>query len=157
MIALQQTNSLQDGMVAKIKPNGVRRAAKAHENRIKDRLKELGVTKMARMSSEARYLPKIIHQDEEILGVVYGKSESGFAYMIATDKRAIFLDKKPLFVNEDEITYNVVSGVSYGHVGVGSTVTLHTRLGDYKVKTFNEHCAQNFVKVIETRCLEHEQ
>lgn len=156
MIALQQTNSFQDGMAANIKPNGVRRATKAHENRLKDRLKELGVTKMARMSSEARYLPKIIHKDEQILGVVYGKSNSGFAYLIATDKRAIFLDKKPLFVNEDEITYNVVSGVSYGQVGPGSTVTLHTKLGDYKIQTLNEHCAQNFVKVIEIRCLEHE-
>lgn len=124
------------------------------KDRIRQQLRSLGVSHAARHSMEARYLPHIIHTDEYIQGVVYGKSEEGLAMLVATDKRAIYLDKKFLFVNVDEITFDVVSGVNHSHVGLGSTITLHTRIKDYTLKTMNEKCAQGFVKAIESRCVE---
>jgi hypothetical protein len=74
--------------------------------------------------------------------------------MVATDRRIIYLDKKPLFVNEEELTYEVVGGVSHGHNGLGSVVSLSTRVRNYKISTINEHCAQGFVEAIEARCVE---
>ena len=106
-------------------------------------------------TSEVHYLPKVIHPNENIIGAVYGHSRNGFAIILATDKRIIFLDKKPLYVVEDEITYGVVSGVSFGHAGIGSTVILHTRIKDYKFQTLNKQCAKGFVKAIEERCVEY--
>jgi hypothetical protein len=104
---------------------------------------------------ESEYLPAIIHPDEEIGGVVYGHHPEGFAMLVATDRRIIFLDKKPMFEVEDEVTYDVVSGVSIGHAGFGSTVVLHTRIKDYPIRTYNLKCAYGFVEYIEARCLEH--
>ena len=122
---------------------------------VMQRLKILRVSLFGLWSSEGRYLPKIIHPSEQIEGVVYGRSTDGLVMLVATDRRVIYLDKKLLFVNEDEITYDVVSGVSYGHVGLGSTVSLHTRVKDYKIKTYNEKSAKTFVEAIESRCVEH--
>jgi len=104
---------------------------------------------------ELRYLPQIIHPDEELGGIVYGQSKDGFALLVATDRRVIFLNKKLLFVNEDELNYRVVSGVSFSHAGVGSTVTLHTKVKDYAIRTLNQRCAKKFVEYIELRSLEH--
>ena len=126
-----------------------------HRRRIQRELKQLGVSKAALASKEGKYLPLVIHPDEQIGGIVYGFHEDGFAMLVATDRRVIFLDRKPLFSNEDEVNYYVVSGVKYGHVGLLSTVTLHTRIRDYSIKTFNHKCAKGFVEYIETRSLEH--
>ncbi len=126
----------------------------SESDRIKMQLQSLGVSKSALGTSESRHLPKMIHAGENIVGVVYGMSKDGFVMMLATDKRILFIDKKPFFVNEDEITFDVVSGITHGHAGIGSTVTLHTRIRDYQIKTLNERCAHGFVMAVETKCVE---
>lgn len=154
MYALPKSNYLKRSLLV----NGNKPNAKAvvllESERIKRQLRDLGVSTVARLSMEGRYLPHIIHPDEHIKGLVYGKTDEGFAMLIATDKRAIYLDKKPLFVNEDEITYDIVAGVSYGHIGPGATVTLHTRIKDYTIQTINGKSVENFINAIETRCVE---
>jgi hypothetical protein len=134
-----------------------RKLPMSHEEQVKQRLLHLGVTRTGLLRSESRYLPHIIHPNETIGGVVYGRHPDGFAMLIATDRRVIFLDKKPLFVNEDEVTYDVVSGVKKSILGVTSSVTLHTKVKDYPIRTLNHRCAQSFVDYIEARRLEHGQ
>ncbi len=125
-----------------------------HRRRIIQELKDLGMTRVGLLHGASRYLPSIVHADEHIGGLVYGQNLDGFVILVATDRRIIYLDKKPLFVNEDEVTYDVVSGINYSHAGWGSTVVLHTRVKDFKIRTFNERCANNFSEYIELRCLE---
>lgn len=126
-----------------------------HKKRVNKELKDLGASWFGMSNMESRYLPKIIHPDEHIGGIVYGHHAEGFAMLVATDRRVIFIDRKPLFENQDDITYDVISGVSFGHAGFGSTVTLHTRVKDYPIRTYNQKCAHTFVEYIESRCLEH--
>lgn len=126
-----------------------------HRERVLAELKSLGLSRSGLASMESRYLPLIIHPDEHIGGIVFGYSKDGFAILVATDRRIIFLDKKPFFVNEDEITYGVVSGVKFSRASFGSIVTLHTRVRDYAINTLNEKCANDFVEYIESRCLEN--
>jgi len=127
----------------------------SQRERVIKELKGLGLSRSGLSSTEARYLLQIIHTDEHIGGVVFGHSKEGFAMLVATDRRVIFIDKKPFFVNEDEVNYYVVSGVSFKQAGFGSTVTLHTRVRDYSLQTFNKKCAISFVEFIEAHCLEH--
>lgn len=126
-----------------------------HKARVRRDLRRLGVSRFGMSSMEAKHLPRIIHPTEQLGGVVYGFHQDGYVMLVATDRRIIFLDKKPLFINEDEISYFVVSGISFSNVGWGSTVTLHTRIQDYTIRTFNRACAESFVEFIELRCLEN--
>lgn len=126
-----------------------------HQKRIRQELKDLGVSWLGLSLAESHNLPRLIHQDEHLGGVVYGHHTDGYAMLVATDSRVIFYDKKPLFENVDEVTYDVISGVSLGHAGFGSTVVLHTRVKDYPIRTYNQKCAHTFVEYIEARCLEH--
>ena len=128
----------------------------SHAERVKKELKQLGVSSYGLWRAEGRYLPQLVHQEEHVKGVVYGHDDSGRVMLAATDRRIIFLAKKPFFVNEDEITYDVVSGVSYSHTGIGGSITLHTRVKDYKIRIFNKRCAEQFVRYIEWRCIEHQ-
>jgi hypothetical protein len=128
--------------------------AAKHKARIKSELKDLGVTSWGMLYAESRYLHLIIHDHERLEAIVYGHYADGTGMLTATDKRVIFLDKKPLFIRTDELTYDVVSGVSYNQMGLIATVTLHTRLGDYTLRTMNLKCAQHFRNFIESHCLE---
>jgi hypothetical protein len=123
--------------------------------RIFNELRAVGISKYGLRRSESREIPKVIHDNESIKGAVYGYHEDGFAVLLATDLRVLFIDKKPLFVKADELTYDLVGGVTYGKVGPIATVNLHTRIGDYKFRTFNFKSAEKFIHFIEGRCLEH--
>lgn len=133
----------------------------AHENRehIHDRvnaeLQKLGMPTWGLWRLDVRYLHSLIHENEHILAAAYGKSADGAGLLVATNLRVIYVDKKPLYVKADELTYDIIGGVSYGDVGVQATVTLHSRIGDFKLRTFNLHLAQGFRDYIEERCLEH--
>lgn len=124
------------------------------DRRVSTALSNLGVGYWAWWHSEIRRLPAIIEPDEYIGGVVYGYQGLNFVLLVATDRRVIFLDSKPLFTDEEEVSYDVVSGISYDHL-IFTTLTLHTRVKDYRLVAFNTHCAQGFKRYIEQRALEH--
>jgi len=122
--------------------------------RIKAELRAHGAVAYNLWLPETHYLPRIIHNDEHIMGTVYGRYKGGRGALIATDQRVLFLDKKPGWMRCDELTFAVIGGVTRTRIGPIGTVVLHTRLGDYPVRTFNQKNAENFVDYIETRCLQ---
>ncbi len=122
--------------------------------RVQAELKAVGVGLIGLRTPEAKELTKILHTDEHIGGVVYGRYANSLAWLVATDKRVIFLDKKPLFMTTDELTYDVVSGVKSSHAGLFTAVTLHTRVNDYTFRFVSSKSAGIFVKYIEARRLE---
>ena len=131
-----------------------------HEERIKQELKDAGVTRFGMLKFAVKDLPSIIHKKEHINGVVYGRygEKTGSltlveGMLVATDHRIIFVDHKPGYTSTDEITYDVVSGVKKT-TAVFSAVTLHTRIGDYTIRFANSRCAAIFVRYVEKRRLE---
>lgn len=125
-----------------------------HADRVAQELKNAGLSKYALHSMEARYLPHIIHPDEHIEGAVFGYQDVGFAMLVATNWRVIFLDRKPLFFNEDEINYRYVSGVVFNHSPIGTTVVLHTRIKDFRLLSINQKSVLKFVQHIEAKTME---
>lgn len=128
-----------------------------HHARVIEELKLHGASWYGQTMMEARYLPRIIHPDEHLEGVVYGWQEVGIVMLVATDRRILFIDKKPLYARDDEISYASVRGVSHAHKLFVITVTLHTQVDDFVVNTFNAKCVTNFVKSIERHSLEFNQ
>lgn len=128
-----------------------------HHARVIEELKLLGASMYGQTMMEARYLPQVIHPDEHLEGVVYGWQEAGIVMIAATDRRVLFIDKKPLYARDDEISYASVRGVSRAHKLFVVTVTLHTQVDDFVVNTFNAKCVANFVKAIERHSLEFNQ
>lgn len=122
--------------------------------RVHTELKAVGVGSVGLRTPEVKELARILHPDEHIGGVAYGRYSNGFAWLIATNRRVIFMDKKPMFATTDELTYDVVSGVRSSRAGLFASVVLHTRISDYTIRFVNIKCAGIFVKYIEQRRLE---
>jgi hypothetical protein len=124
---------------------------------IKAELIALGADQYDLWLPETHRLAVIIHPDEQIIGIVYGhysqasQKVTGRGALIATTQRVLLLDKKPLFEKRYDISYGVVSAVSYAKAGIAGTVVLHTRMGDISVRTLNTACAHSFVQAIESK------
>lgn len=125
-----------------------------HVERIKLELQKAGMTNYGLLKGEARHLPSLIHKDEHIHGVVYGRAEHSSAMIVATDKRVLYLDHRVLFNKSDELTYDVVSGVSFNKQSGYAGIVLHTRLGDFSLRFVNLSCAKKFVDYVESRQIE---
>lgn len=126
--------------------------------RIKQELKQAGMSGLALRRFSSRYLPSVIHEDEHIKAAVAGRrkeSEGLFGYaegmLIATDQRVIYLDHRPGFTTMDEITYDVVAGVNLTVAGPSASLTLFTRVTNYVVSHANVTCATVFAEYIEKR------
>lgn len=125
---------------------------KSHKSRINKELKAAHMTAYGLLKMETAKLPSIIHHDEHIGGVVYGRTTGdkvGSAMLVATDKRIIFLDVKPIFSTMDEVSYYVVSGIKSNRVGPFAGVVLHTKIRDYGLRYVNMKCADTFVEFVE--------
>lgn len=123
-------------------------------NRVLRELKAAGMSTFGLWHAESHYLHHLIHPDEHIRAVAYGMQEGAFVLLAATDRRVLYIDKNMLAVNEDEVSYGCVQGITYNTGGVGATLVLHTKIGDYHLLTFNPQASQRFVEYIEQRCLD---
>jgi len=122
-----------------------------HDQRVRAELIKAGVSSYGMKKTSIRHIPDVVQEDEHVKGVIYGWREANTATVVATDKRLIYMDHKPFFRINDEISYDFVSGVSLNTQGRFSGVIIHTRAGDYNLRFVNTECAKIFVKYIETR------
>ena len=145
-----------------IKPKLYYRIAPAFERpqtkakRVKRELLDAGATVYGLLKAESRYLPKVLHDNEHIEAVIYGQHNSSSAMLVATDERILYVDKKPMVVMSDEVSYEVISGVQFDVHTLFATVVLHTPVKNYEFKCVNLHCAEKFSRHIEKHRLERE-
>lgn len=132
-----------------------------HTKRVQEELRAAGATGHGAKFA-AGYLPRVIHDTEHIMAAVhghYGDGKGGLldfstGMLIATNLRIIFLDHKTGYTSMDEITYDVVTGVRVAKAGIGTAVSLHTRINDYTIRFANVKGIDKFVRYIEKRRLD---
>lgn len=122
-------------------------------------LLSIGASRYSLWLPETKYLARLLEPDERVHGAVYGryKDGSGRGALFATKRRVIFIDKKPLFVHFDELGFMFINSVTFSHTGPYGIVALHTRSGDFIIRTLKISAAENFVKVVEENILKSEK
>ena len=123
----------------------------AHIKRVRSELRKAGMSKYGFFKLATDHLPELIHDDEHVEGVVYGRLQGKLdsVMLVATDKRILFVDYKPFYKNADEISYEVVSGIQLTVIGLFAGVVLHTRIKDIAMRFVNITCAEKFTHYIE--------
>lgn len=138
-----------------LSPATIHTTADKKRRQVQSQLMAAGFSKWGLSKSEAQYLPNLIGNNEQIQAAVYGHSDRGSIMLIATDKRIIYLDTKPMFVKAEDISYDMVGGITFEWVLYHGVVVLHTRLGNFRVRTMNRRAAQNFRNIVQSRCVVH--
>lgn len=129
---------------------------------IKTQLEKAGMPHPERHPFTTNYLPRVLHENEHIMAAVFGRrkeSEGFFGFvegiLIATDQRVLFIDHRPGYTTTDEVSYDVVSGVSTSSTVFYASITLFTKIANYKLSFANHESVQHFADYIETRVIEH--
>jgi general stress protein 26 len=128
-----------------------------HNTRVREELIKVGLSNRLLSKMSIKYLPKLIEENENIGGVIYGVYEkNNLAILVATDRRLIFVHRRPFYTTTDEISYNVVSGVKESNLALLAmmNVTLHTRIQDYSFRYVSPKAARVFVDFINRKILE---
>ena len=82
---------------------------------VKAELAALGTANSLVVRREVRDLPKILWEDERILGALQGMYAGGNGLLVATDRRLLFVDKKLIGnrVKVEDFPYEKVSSIQY--------------------------------------------
>ena len=75
--------------------------------------------------SAIRELPAILTENEIVHRVASGTYPGGHAVMIATNRRILFLDKKPISFIVEDVPYDVISEVEYHINPFNANLTIH--------------------------------
>lgn len=124
-----------------------------HKARIKQELRTVGVTAYGLLKAESRQLHKVVKTDESIQGCVYGQYDGGSAMLVATDKRLVFVDQKPLHSIVEESTYEKILDIGVDWQPLYARVVVAARPRTYTLRYVNTHCAKIFIRYLESRVL----
>lgn len=121
-------------------------------------LEDTGLTNFDLHRRESKHIIRYLHPYEHVKAAVRGKlPDGGWALIVATNLRVIFLHDIPLFSNMEEISYDLVSGVTCNQIGnFYASITLSTRSHDYELSFVSLSAARKFVDFLEKMAVDRE-
>lgn len=69
----------------------------------------------------------------------------------------LFIDHRPGYTTMDEVSYDVVSGVNVSTTLFYASVTLFTKVANYRLSFASKQCVQRFADYVESRKLDTEK
>lgn len=103
---------------------------------------------------EVRELCHILAPNETINHAVVGQYEGGFALMIATDRRALLIDKKPWFLTMEDVRYDMISEVDYCARMLDATLSVITINKTLTFSSWRKERLRELVKYIQHRVMQ---
>lgn len=83
-------------------------------NQLEDQLKRAGCNFRFWGRGEKRELAKVLSPDEQVAHCVNGHYEGGFAMLAVTDQRLLLIDHKPMFLQVEDIRFDMIAEIDYG-------------------------------------------
>lgn len=117
-------------------------------------LKQVGMRNRFWGRWEMRELQHILTPDESVIGAVNGRYEGGFAMLVATDRRLLLIDKKPMFMNMEDIRYDMISQVEFCARLVDATVSVQTINNMLRFTSIRQNHLRRLTSFMQERVME---
>ena len=124
---------------------------------VRQQLDKIGARVSLICSAEVAELPKILVETEEIQHFVVGQYSGGFAVMVATNLRLLLVDKKLLFLNVEDIRYDMIAELDYGHQFIGATIHIRSFSKDLKFQSFHKALLREFTNFVQQKVMQMRQ
>ena len=103
---------------------------------VQEQLSSLGLNYRFFGKPETRELANILNAGELIHFCTYGYYQGGSALLVATSNRLLLVDKRPFFLNLEDIRYEMINQVNFAGRMLDATVHLHTGSKQLKFRSF---------------------
>ena len=124
---------------------------------VKQQLDRIGEPISFLWEAELNELPRILMEGEEIQHVIGGRYTGGFALMCATNLRLLLVDKKFLFLTVEDIRYDMIAELDYGHQWVGATIHVRSFSKDLKFQSWKKLKLRDFTTYVQHRVMQLRQ
>lgn len=104
--------------------------------------------------AEANELEHIIMPGEQIAHCLNGHYEHGFAMLCVTDHRVIVIDKKPLYLELEDIRYEMISELDFSQRLFDATLTVFTFSKTLKFTAFKMGSLRTASAYIQSRIID---
>lgn len=108
-----------------------------HKKEVTFQLASLGVKFRFFGRPEIRELANVLNPGEQIHHIVNGFYQGGMALLVSTNRRLLLVDKKPLFLNLEDIRYEMISELDYVARFVDSTINLSMSNKQLSFRSYN--------------------
>ncbi len=106
---------------------------------VHQQLKKLGFKTHGWGRGEVKELAHILLPDEEILEIVNGIYEGGFALLVATDVRVVLVDQKPLnYLTVEDLRFDMINEMDYSHRLFGARISIATGNKNLIFRSYNQ-------------------
>ena len=116
---------------------------------IKNQLRAAGFRNKFWGWSAIQQLPAILDDDERIMRVASGMYEGGHAIILATNRRLLFMDKKPISFVVEDIPYDMVAEVQFRLNPFDATLTIYCHSKKIHIKSLSHARVRMFALHVE--------
>lgn len=124
---------------------------------VKQQLDRIGEPISFLWEAELNELPRILMEGEEIQHIIGGRYTGGLAIMCATNLRLLLVDKKLLFLTVEDLRYDMIAELDYGHQWIGATVHIRSFSKDLKFQSWKKIKLRAFTAYVQQRVMELRQ
>ncbi|MCA9329883.1 PH domain-containing protein [Candidatus Saccharibacteria bacterium] len=124
---------------------------------VKQQLDKIGFRLSLIGQSEINELPAILMDNENIQQLVVGRYSGGFAVLCATNLRLLLIDKKLLYLNIEDISYDMIAEVDYGHQFIGATIHICSFSKDLKFQSLKKQQLRILANFVQQKSVEARQ
>lgn len=121
---------------------------------VKQQLKRIGAPTSSWGKAELAELPKILIEGEEIQHIINGHYEGGFATLCATNYRLLLIDKKMFFLTVEDVRYDMIAEVDYGHQMFGATIHVRSFSKDLKFQCLKKKELRDLTSFVQHKVME---
>lgn len=106
---------------------------------VEDQLKQIGCNYRFWGRAEVRELATVLMPGETITHATNGHYEGGFALLAATDQRLVMIDRKPMFLTIEAMSYDMIAEVNFNHRLINATLRVFTLNKALVFTSWNHH------------------
>lgn len=121
---------------------------------LEEQLKRIGCNYQLWGRSEVRELAHLLWDNEIVEHCINGFYDGGFAMLAATNQRVVIIDKKPFYLNLEDIRFDMISEIDFNHRLLDASVYICTPNKNLRFTAFNQDRARKVYHFIQTRVME---
>lgn len=124
---------------------------------VEQQLKDAGCNFHIWWRPEVKELSTILMSEERIVHCTNGRYEGGWALLCVTDQRILLVDRKPMFLTLEDVRFDMISEIDYGHRLLNAMIHIITPTRTLHFMSWNQKALRELMSYTQMRVMQFRQ